>query len=74
MAPSWLDWKSSTSIPRSLPCDLAAVTTSESVVLPYTCGSRVPRRLRLGPLMRRIEPAIVIDFEEVEMIATCLKR
>jgi hypothetical protein len=29
-------------------------------VLPYMDGSRVPRRLRLGPLMRRIDLDIVL--------------
>ena len=67
MTPSWFDWKSSTSIPRSLPCDLADVTTSDRVVLPYTAGSRVPRRFRLGPLMRRMVLLIVIEMEFVRM-------
>ena len=42
-------------MPRSSVCFFAALSTSASVVLPYRCGSRVPRRLRLGPLMSRID-------------------
>jgi hypothetical protein len=40
-------------------CSCAADITCGNVVLPYNEGSRVPRRLRLGPLIRRIDFAIV---------------
>jgi hypothetical protein len=40
-------------------CSCAADITCGNVVLPYIEGSRVPRRLRLGPLIRRMDIAIV---------------
>jgi hypothetical protein len=38
---------------------LALVSTSARVVVPYRWGSRVPKRLRLGPLIRRIPGMMV---------------
>jgi hypothetical protein len=50
-------------------CSDAASTTCGSVVVPYVAGSRVPSRLRLGPLIRRIDLAmmkrVVIVFEKM---------
>src|SRR4051812_48943596 len=54
-APSWLDWRNSTSNPSLPPSSRHIASTSASVVRPYTSGLRVPSRLRLGPLSTRTE-------------------
>src|SRR5262245_54660059 len=52
--PSWFDWALSIATPSSAPSAASAASISASVVLPYTSGSRVPRRLRFGPWSTRI--------------------
>src|SRR6185437_7883007 len=54
-APSWLDWRNSTSKPSLPPSSRHIASTSASVVRPYTSGFRVPSKLRLGPLSTRTE-------------------
>src|SRR6476661_6186827 len=54
-APSWLDWRNSTSNPSLSPSSRHIASTSASVVRPYTSGLRVPSWLRLGPLSTRTE-------------------
>jgi len=39
-------------------CFWANATICGNVVLPYSPGSRVPRRLRFGPLIKRIDFAM----------------
>ena len=49
-SPSWLLWRKSSCQPwRAHACRHSACTSAK-VALPYTAGSRVPSKLRLGPL------------------------
>src|SRR6185295_18347141 len=56
-SPSWFDCRHTARAPRLSAWRCTARFTSGSETRPYTAGSRVPRRLRLGPWRTRTADA-----------------
>src|SRR5471032_3637366 len=52
-APSWLLWKQDKLAPAAAAWATAACSMSARVLAPYTSGSRLPSKFRLGPLSSR---------------------